>query len=87
MIPESLNTELFKFKIVGTDIVRTGSHDKNLEYVELPELSFFYSKGNKTKFKGKKKVKAWLGNDFIVGMNFLTSFEFCIKKKNLEIKI
>lgn len=74
-IPLTVNKEILKLPITGTDRAiqiaggRASYNYVRLERLEIPDTRLF-----------AMEVDAWLADDFILGMNFLSKFSFKVTK-------
>lgn len=87
-IPKIINDEIFNFPIKGTDKVEiAGGKDIKLEIISLPKLSLFYILEGEIIYISRENIETWLGNLFIVGMNFLRFLNISMNNDLLTIKI
>jgi predicted aspartyl protease len=81
-IPATLNDRIFHFPIVGHDSnVTTASNPRGFDIVTIPRicLSQVTVVSNQLQVTDtpleEQNISAWLGDSFILGMNFLSRFD------------
>jgi predicted aspartyl protease len=90
VIPKAFNDAALKLPVAGHDSdVKTASAPMGYDYVVLPKVglvSFALATTSTVTFQtvglDETDVKAWLGENFIVGMNFLSTFDISLMRKN-----
>lgn len=90
IIPKLINDRLFHLTELPPESVKTGNQPRQFPVVSIPKITLIgvtLVGPNQIQLKDtnleETNVLTWLGDSFIVGMNFLSKFDITMKKEGI----